>query len=136
MPEFAQRVVEAYGWSRVRLKAGRPSGEAIDRMDEAFTWIARIPVQRGSYDDGELYSPHGGVLLRRIVWARLLVRPLSWQIDPERPQYIFSWARISRVIGADRRIVPVWHGAAIGTIATGGMTLKTQDKRQPAIAAP
>lgn len=135
MPEFAQKAVEAYGWSRVRLRAGRPSAEAIDRMDESLAWIGLIVAQPGAPSDAELFSPHGGVLLRKIVWARLLVRPLSWQLDPGNPQYIFNWAKISRAVGADRRVVPTWHGIAMGTIAALAPAPKNQDVRPKMFAS-
>jgi hypothetical protein len=118
LPESVREAAEAYGWSKVRLRAGRPSGEAIDRMDQALLWIGNIPATPGRPGSGEMHSPHGGVMMRRLVWSRLLVDPLSYQQTPDRPRHLLRWGKLAQMLGADRRVVPTWHRAATGLIAT------------------
>ena len=117
LPPAVQSAAEAYGWSKVRLRAGRPSAKAIDRMDEALGWISLIPASPGKPGSGDLYSTHGGVVRRRLIWSRLLVDPLSYQQTPDSPKYIINWRRLAEIFGADRRVVPTWHTSATEVIA-------------------
>jgi hypothetical protein len=102
-PRFAQMgwttvnaAVEAYGWNAARMRAPVPSGQAIDRMDEAFRWVMLVD----------------GVAARRIVQARSLVVPL-------KGYHLYSWRQVGRLIGADYRAVQRWHRQAIEQIQFG-----------------
>ena len=109
MPTVVRAVNEAYGWDARRIKPPAPSPAAISRMDEAFPWIGLIPAAPARAGSGELHSPHGGVLLRQIVWARLFMDPVSLK-------YLYSWSKIARSIGADHKGVQRWHSMALGLI--------------------
>lgn len=117
LPPAVQSQIEAYGWSKVRLRAGRPSAEAIDRMDESLGWISLIPASPGKAGSGELFSVHGGVVLRRLLWWRLLVDPLSYQQSPGAPKHLLNWRRCAEMLGADRRVIPMWHSSTTALVA-------------------
>lgn len=67
-PEVVRSAVEAYGWEEEKPKRGRPSAQAIDRMDQAIGWLLILT-------DDE----------RRIVWARSERMPWAWMasVDEE-----------------------------------------------------
>ncbi len=73
-----------------------PSAARITRMDEAFGWIAHIPLER--------------YVLRRIVGARSLIHPIS-------ERHLFPWRRLGAVLGADHKAVQRWHAEAVAIIA-------------------
>ncbi len=81
-----------------RLRPMLPDSSRIDRMDEAFGWLALIPQDR--------------YVLRRIVGARALVSPTT-------ERHLFSWRRLGTAMGADHKAVQRWHAQGIGMIVAG-----------------
>lgn len=96
--EIVRTALEAYGWDAARIRPAAPSGEKIDRMDEALAWLRLIPQDR--------------YVLRRIVGARSLVHPIS-------DRHLYSWRRLGTVLGADHKAVQRWHRQGIGLILAG-----------------
>lgn len=92
-PDYVQSFAEAYGYSESRLRPTPPA--SVDEMDEILAWINLIPAQR--------------YVLRRIVGARALVSPAT-------QRHLFSWVRIGKVLGCDRRAVASWHKEGISLI--------------------
>ena len=80
-----------------------PSGEKIDRMDEAMAWISLIPADR--------------YVLRRIVGARSLIHPIS-------DRHLFPWRRLAVTLGADHKAVQRWHAQGIAMIVKALHTAK------------
>ena len=93
--EVVHSALDAYGWQPASIRPPHPSNAAIDRMDEAFAWLALIPEER--------------FLLRRIVGARALTHPLTGR-------YLFPWRRLGGVLGADHKSVQRWHRDGLGLI--------------------
>lgn len=89
-----------------------PEPAAIDRMDEAFTWLPLIPDDR--------------YVLRRIVAARLLVSPLTGR-------HLFPWRRLGLLLGADHKAVQRWHAQGIDLIVAA---LAAQTRRPAALPVP
>ena len=87
--------LEAVEASGKRLRLPMPSPARIGAMDEAWSWLGRIPNDR--------------YVLRRIVGARALVNPAT-------ERHMFSWRRLGGLLGADHRAVQRWHGEGIDTI--------------------
>lgn len=58
-PNFIHEMMDAYGWTPAELKFDPPTGEAIDRMDEAMRWLLWLDVRD-----------------RKIVWLR--ATGVSW----------------------------------------------------------
>lgn len=79
-------------WKPLRLV---PEPAAIDRMDEAFSWLALIPRDRW--------------VLRRIIACRLMVNPVTGA-------HLFPWRRIGLVLGANHKAVQRWHMQGIDLI--------------------
>ena len=96
--EVVHSALDAYGWQPAQVRQPHPSGAAIDRMDEAWGWLAIIPEDR--------------FVLRRIVGARALTHPLTGR-------YLFPWRRLGSVLGADHKSVQRWHKDGLGIILTG-----------------
>ena len=96
--QIVRTALEAYGWETARIRPAVPSGEKIDRMDEAMGWLSLIPVDRH--------------VLRRIVGARSLVHPIT-------DRHLFAWRRLGTILGADHKAVQRWHAQAIGMIVAG-----------------
>jgi hypothetical protein len=69
--------------------------DKLTRMNEALSWIGVIPLER--------YA------IRRIVGARLL-------IDPATDKHLFTWSRIARALGADRKSVQRWYRQGVNMI--------------------
>src|SRR5690349_20008137 len=67
-----------------------PSPAELRRMFAVFGWLELIPLDPGRPGSGELYSTHGGAVLRRLCFLRSLNCPLRYAITPERPKYLFS----------------------------------------------
>jgi len=93
--DIVRTALEGYGWVEPRVRPPVPSASRIDRMDEAWTWIALIPDDR--------------YVLRRIVGARALVSPTT-------DRHVFTWRRLGSVLGADHKAVQRWHAAGIAII--------------------
>ena len=93
--EYLREPVEQFSETAGRFRPPAPSSEELDRMDEAFGWLALIPDSR--------------YMMRRIVGARSLVHPLTCR-------YVFSWRRIALMLGADHKAVQRWHGEGIRLI--------------------
>ena len=93
--DIVRTAAEAYGWTEGVPRPPVPSAARITRMDEAFGWIAHIPLER--------------YVLRRIVGARSLIHPIS-------ERYLFPWRRLGAVLGADHKAVQRWHGQGIAII--------------------
>ena len=87
--------VEAIDAPGKRLRLPMPSPARIGAMDEAWSWLGRIPDDR--------------YVLRRIVGARALINPAT-------ERHMFSWRRLGALLGADHRAVQRWHGEGIDTI--------------------
>ena len=81
-PDFPQNPFTAYGYTAERLRPPVPTSREIVLMDE----ILRLPA---------LVSDP---LPRRIIHARSLVTPIA-------PRYLYSWAKIARLLHLDRRTV-------------------------------
>ena len=92
MPEYIQDAVEAYGYTGAVFRPASPTAEQIKHMDEALGWITLIHPER--------------YVLRRIVGARSL-------INPRTQQPIYSWSKIAKMLGADRRAVRRWYEEGI-----------------------
>lgn len=78
-----------------RLRPQPPDSARIDRMDEAWAWLALIPRDRH--------------VLRRIVGARSLVSPTT-------ERHVYSWRRLGLAMGADHKAVQRWHAQGISLI--------------------
>jgi len=93
--EIVRSALEGYGWSTQPVRPAVPSAARITRMDEALSWIPRIPQDR--------------FVLRRIVGARALVHPIS-------DRHLFPWRRLAAAVGADHKAVQRWHAQGIDLI--------------------
>jgi hypothetical protein len=93
----------------VKMRPPTPSAAAITAMDEAFSWISLIPADRAAPGSADLHALGGGVMKRRIVWARALVSPVT-------NRYLFSWSKLAETTGCDRKALRQWHGDALGLI--------------------
>lgn len=109
MPECVREQIEAYGWTGVQNRPAVPTAATITRMDEAFGWIELIPPTAGNRYTADLYSPHGGVMLRRIVGARALVSPIT-------ERHLYSWRRLADRMGASHMAAKAWHAQGIDVI--------------------
>ena len=94
--EVVAAAVDGTSWATApsepsRLRPLPPNSARIDRMDEAFGWLALIPRDR--------------YVLRRIVGARALVSPIT-------ERHLFSWRRLGTAMGADHKAVQrlAWRG--------------------------
>jgi len=96
-PEIVRSVWDAYDWTGAPVRPPRPTGAAIDAMDEAFGWIPLIGAQ--------------AVETKRLVWLRLLLWPLSGS-------HVWPWARLAKVIGLHRDTLMLRHGRGIDRIVT------------------
>lgn len=79
-------------WGPIRMT---PEPAAIDRMDEAMSWLSLISQDR--------------YVLRRIVAARMMVNPLTGA-------HLYPWRRIATAMGADHKAVQRWHRQGIALI--------------------
>ena len=93
--DVVRTALEAYGWQTAQIRPAVPSGEKIDRMDQAMAWLTLIP------DDNHV--------LRRIVGARSLVHPVT-------DRHLFPWRRLGTILGADHKAVQRWHARGIALI--------------------
>ena len=94
-PDVVRSPWEGYGYTEAGPVRLSPSPADITAMDEALRWIAAIPD-----------SQH---VLRRIVWARVLVHPV-------RGDNIFSFKQIGVMVGASGEAVRGWHRRGIDLI--------------------
>ena len=108
-PDVVHAAVLAYGYDGEGVRPSPPSAASITRMDEAFRWLQLIPLDRAPNGCGELYSRHGGAILRRIVLMRTLVSPVSGR-------HRWSWRKIGDAFGWDYRAVQRWHAQGLATI--------------------
>jgi hypothetical protein len=115
MPDYVRDYSEAYGYEIARLNMWRPNSKQIERMDEAFAWVNLIT---GSKPNCDPTKPDGAATRRRVIHLRMMVKPLSWYNDPTDPQYMFSWSKIGRLMGADRRAIHLWHSQALDMVWT------------------
>ena len=90
--EVVGGTVEAFPGETGRVRPPAPPAARITRMDEALSWVARIPPDRH--------------VLRRIVGARALVSPVT-------ERHLFTWRRLAVVLGADHKAVQRWHAQGI-----------------------
>jgi len=104
MPEYIQDAAEAYGYTGQVFRPATPTAEQIKHMDEALGWIALIHPER--------------YVLRRIVGARSL-------INPRTQQPVYSWTKIAKMLGADRRAVRRWYDEGI-LIITNALNARTR----------
>ena len=96
--DVVRDMADAYGWTEKRLRPPMPSAAAIDRMDDAYGWLALIP--------------DGKYVIRRIVAARSLVHPLT-------ERHLFPWRRLGDALGADHKAVQRWWGQGVDFIVSG-----------------
>lgn len=89
-PELIKGFNDAVGDRTARLT---PNQRQITEMDEAFGWLAFIPVR----------------MKRRIVAARSMV-------TPQRQTVLFSWRDIGKMVGADYHACQTWHAQGINDI--------------------
>ena len=74
-PPIIRDTHEAYGWDEVRVRLGPPSPEAIDRMDEAFTWLQWLEP-----DESKLVWLRAcRVPWKLITWRFGIGRTTAWQ---------------------------------------------------------
>lgn len=108
-PEMVYGAEVAYGLDDLRPRGPAPSATNISRMDEAWCWLNLIRAGRSRPGAAELYSPHGGVMLRRIVLMRSLVSPIV-------ERHLWSWRKIGKAIGANHESIKLWHAKGIDII--------------------
>src|SRR3954470_10802223 len=48
--EIVRTALEAYGWTKARIRPLVPSAEKITRMDEAMSWIPLIPLYQATHE--------------------------------------------------------------------------------------
>lgn len=94
--EVVRAVIEAYGWSLASLRPAVPSAVAIDRMDEAYAWLALLPAHPPS--------------ARYLVARRSLVHPVTGR-------HLVSWRACARELGCGEASARRWHAEAIRSIA-------------------
>ncbi len=93
--DIVRTALEAYGWDSSRIRPAVPTGDKIDRMDEAMGWIPLIPLDR--------------YVLRRIIGARSLIHPIT-------DRHLFPWRRLGNAMGADHKAIQRWHAQGIAMI--------------------
>ena len=93
--DVVRETVESFASEKGRVRPPVPPAVRITRMDEALSWIARIPPDR--------------YVLRRIVGARSLVSPVT-------ERHLFTWRRLAGVLGADHKAVQRWHAQGVALI--------------------
>jgi hypothetical protein len=81
-PDFPQSSFTAYGYTAERLRPPVPTSREIALMDEILLLPALV----------------SDPLYRRIIHARSLVTPIV-------PRYLYSWAKLARLLHLDRRTV-------------------------------
>jgi hypothetical protein len=96
MPDIRRRVTrwltiirdakEAYGYGEVRLRRGPPAAAAIDRMEEALTWLSWLEPD----DLFLVWARAGRTPWKRICWRIGVSRTTAWQ----------RWVAALMVIGA------------------------------------
>jgi len=109
--EVVRAAAEGYGWGAARVRPAIPSAAAISRMDEAFSWLQLIPVER--------------YVLRRIVGARSLINPLT-------EKHLFPWRRLGTALGADHKAIQRWHAEGIALIVAALLRGKAHAETSPA----
>ena len=92
-PEFPHDANTAFGYTELRPIAPRTSADEIPVMDT----ILELPLLIENLTS------------RHVVQARLLVWPLSGR-------YIYTWAKLARMLHSDRRTVIRWHLAGLKQI--------------------
>ena len=80
MPEMLREAIVAYGHVRATFRVSPPSSSEISAMDQACSWLGLLPGDKH------------GVILRRVVGARMLV-------DPRTDRPLYSWRRLGAAIG-------------------------------------
>jgi len=97
-PDIVRSVWDAYKAERQGLmRPPRPSGAAIDAMDEAFAWISLLGPQ--------------AIHSERLIWMRLMVWPLSGK-------HRFSWRKIAEITGLHRDVLVLRHRRGIERMVT------------------
>jgi hypothetical protein len=94
-PDVVHAAVTAYGYMEAENRVPVPSPQVITRMDEAFRWVGMIPPTKRSH--------------RRIVLMRAMV-------NPRTERHCWSWRRIGRAFGWDRRAIQSWHAQGVDMI--------------------
>jgi hypothetical protein len=92
-PDYPQDASLAYGYSGERLRPAKISGEEIVLMDEILL-LPNLIID---------------LLPRRVVNARLLIRPVS-------NTYLYSWSRLAVMLSTDRRRVVRLHYSGLHEI--------------------
>ncbi len=108
-PDVVHAAVEAYGYDPEDIRPSVPSADAISRMDEAWQWMALIPLSRNGPGADDRYSRHGGAFLRRLVMMRALVNPVTGR-------HRWSWRRLGQAFNTNHEALRTWHAKAIDGI--------------------
>jgi hypothetical protein len=93
--DVVHEVIDAYGWNVIQMRV-RPSATEISEMEEAFGWLNLIERK----------------VLRQIVALRAMVHPIT-------DRHLYSWRRLSVIIGADYKSIQLWHRNAVKIIFLG-----------------
>ncbi len=108
-PEILRSAEEIASADVLPARGPTPSAGAITAMDTAHAWIRLIPLDPPRPGACERHSPHGGAMLRRIVWARSLVHPVTGR-------HVYSWRKLGQHLGCSHESARSWHAQAIGQI--------------------
>lgn len=74
-PSIVRDTREAYGWDDVRVRMPPPAPDAIDRMDETFTWLPWLEP-----DDARLvWARAKGTRWKEICWRFGVGRTTAWE---------------------------------------------------------
>lgn len=108
-PEVVDSAAEAYGYTEEDCPVPAPSNRAISRMDEAFRWVALIPLDPPRPGSGDTHSRHGGAMLRRVILGRCLTNPRSGRA-------VMSWRKLGKRLGSNHEAVRQWHALGLARI--------------------
>ena len=85
-PPVVHEYWEAFGWGEIKVRLGPPSAAAIDRMDEALTWLRWL-------------EPDAAL----VAWLRACNVPwksLTWRVGMGRTKAWQAWVAALAVIAA------------------------------------
>lgn len=111
-PEVVEDALEAYGWTALDLPSPVPSPRAVSRADLVLAWVPLIPLDPPRRGRDELWSPHGGAVLRKLVLGRAITR----RRDGEPA---VSWRRLGQRLGCSHEHARRWHAQGLDRILAG-----------------